>query len=233
LRLDGTTIRLFSPFKREVANPKRKPIWSLRQFVKFIEENNGRNDCYTSVYPLDETIDKIFLDLDGPKALEDAKAIYEYVYLEQDIPVIPVASGKKGIHLYILLKPKTYENPSNLLSMVTYRILEDTFGEKVKETSVDPHVIGDVRRICRIPNTLRPPENLNWCTYLPPHKFVEMTETELVKHIKSPHIYEYDLNGRYLTLHDLPKSDMVPQKETREGREKYEGESSTILILPD
>jgi len=204
MKLDQTTLKLFSPFYREVATPSRRVVHSLGEFSKFIDENNGRRDVFTSVYPLTGEIDKIFVDIDNPnisEALQDAKILYSYLRNE-GYAVIPVVSGKKGFHLYLLLKPKKYENAKELLTAVTYSILARAFNGKT-EVSVDPHPIGDVRRICRVPNTLRPPENLNYCTYLPPNGFLDMTEKDIAQHMKSPHHYNYDFNGDMPTLEDF------------------------------
>jgi hypothetical protein len=76
----------------------------------------------------------------------------------------------------------------------------------------DPAVIGDVRRITRLPNTLRPPENRNYCTYLPPDKFLDMTEEEIIHHMKSTHTYDYKIDFRkapYLTDFDFNFDDDI------------------------
>jgi len=210
MKLDPTTIRLFSPFDREVANPRRRRIHTMGEFIRFIERNNGRNDCYVSIYPADGAIDKIFFDLDSPKgvigSVEDARHLYSWL-LMKGFNVVPVVSGKKGFHLYVLLKPRRYENAKKLLTRASYWILCEAFGYtdgEVRTATVDPHPIGDVRRISRIPNTLRPPENLTWCTYLP-EDWITMDTAELVAHMKSPHTYDYDLTGHYPTLDEFPE----------------------------
>jgi len=197
--LDKTTKYLFSPFHRDVGNPKRKRIRSLLEFARFVDENNGVKDVYVSLYPYDfKLIDKIFLDLDGEESLEDAQRIYAYC-LKEGVPVIPVASGKKGFHLYILVKPVRFDDVNEAkraLARATYGLLYRVFGNRKTLLSVDPHPIGDVKRLVRVPNTLRPPENKSFCTYLPPDEFLEMSWEDVVMYVKSPHVYDYDcLNG--------------------------------------
>lgn len=67
---------------------------------------------------------------------------------------------------------------------------------EIREVFVDPltSCYGNIRQLVRVPNTLRPPENLNYCTYLPPD-FSGMSEKEVAEHIKSPHDYDYDLRN--------------------------------------
>jgi len=183
-----------------MGNPSRKLIHSEGEFIKYVDENNGKRDVYTSVYPLTGEIDKIFWDLDGKGALQDAKVLYTHLK-KQGFVVVVVVSGKKGFHLYLLLKPKKYESAKALLTAVTYSILAEAFKGRT-EVSVDPHPIGDVRRICRVPNTLRPPENLNYCTYLP-EDFLDWNEEQVAIHMKSPHVYDWDFRGKYPTLNDF------------------------------
>lgn len=47
---------------------------------------------------------------------------------------------------------------------------------------------------CRIPNTLRPPENNTWCAYLNYDKFLSMKNSDLFQHIRHSHSYSYNTN---------------------------------------
>ena len=212
MKLNGATQLLFGGFPREVADPRRRLVYGSGQFEKFVEQRDGVTDCYTSLYSQDGAIDKVFWDFDDPKGIigcrEDAERLYTWL-LAKDFNVIPVLSGKKGFHIYLLLKPKWYKNGKELLTKATYSIMCDAFGYdddtgKIETAKADPHIIGDVRRITRIPNTLRPPENMTWCTYLP-EDWVKMSTAELVNHMKSPHSYDYDLSGHYPTLDEFPE----------------------------
>jgi len=210
MKLDTTTQMLFSPFDREVANPKRWRIHNKGDFIKFIDQNNGVADCYSSIYPSDSTIDKVYFDLDSPDgvvgSVGEARKLYVWL-LAEGFNVVPIITGKKGFHFYLLLKPKQYDDAKKLLTSATLSILSRCFGYSengvIKTTMVDPHVIGDIRRISRVPNTLRPPENLTWCTFLP-DDWVKMSTAELVSHMKSPVTYNYDLDGVFPTLEDFP-----------------------------
>ena len=180
-------MKLFTRFPREVGL-YRKIVKSYRAFRDYIIKNNGVNDCYTSLYDINFTIDKVFFDFDGKGALETAKTLYEHLYTK-GYPVIPVITGKKGFHIYLLVKPDGYTKRD--LTIASYSILYSVFGEELPP-SVDTHVLGDIRRLVRIPNTLRPPENLTWCSYLPPD-FHELRESEIYSYQKAPHDFEYPL----------------------------------------
>lgn len=218
--MDKTTKILFGRTPREIATPKRWVINNLKELQVFISNNNGVHDCFTSVYPSNYLIDKIFNDFDYSFVLEDAQKYYAWC-LDNNYQAIPIVSGKKGYHIYFITHPKLYGKETKLLlTKATFSILKEVFGNFKQETVVmrgkevrilrtkdriiapDPTVIGDVRRITRIPNTLRPPENLNYCTYLPPRDFLDMDSLDVVKHMKKTHSYDYDIQFRkapYLT----------------------------------
>ncbi len=207
--LDKTTLQLFAQFPREVGNPSRSTVKSLYEFENFITENNGINDCYTSVYPSSGVVDRVSFDSDGIGALSETKAFYNHL-LHKGFCAIPIVSGKKGYHIHVLLKSKSYDNPKKLLLNATLKLLEDCFGVdsrgELRCSSFDSHPFGDLRRLIRIPNTLRPPENRNYCTYLPPDSFLDMTETEVALHMKAVHTYDTVFHNGLPILEDFPET---------------------------
>lgn len=206
----------------------------MEQFQNFVDTHNGIEDCYCDLYtyPFNGMIDKIYFDFDGPEygmeeALPYAQIFYRFLAGIKKLSVIPVASGKKGFNLYIILKEQTYPNAKQLLREVAYSLIVECFGKvtqlnyidknggkhpilaKVTDKGevgeiicVDPKIIGDVRRFSRIPNTLRPPENRAYCTYLNPNKFAKMTIQDVYKAIKHENNYAYNLKS-YTTLKDI------------------------------
>ena len=218
--MDRTTLSLFGRFPREVANPNRWLVNSIPEMRRFIDYNNGITDIYVSLYSSNYVIDKIYFDFDyGPSVLDDTKKVYKWL-MDKDYSVIPVVSGKKGYHLYAITKPKIYGVQAKLLlTKATYSIIKSVFGSFRQEVHIkpdgkqvrvlrnseriigpDPTCIGDVRRITRVPNTLRPPENLNYCTYLPPDDFLKMTEADVIDHMKEKHSYTYKIDYSFAPL---------------------------------
>ena len=214
--MDQTTLILFGRFPRECANPSRFAVNTVKEFDKFVSYNNGVADCFTSVYPSNYLIDKIFFDFDyGPQVLEDTKAVYRWI-LNEGYSAIPIVSGRKGYHIYMITKPKIYGPQAKLfLTRAAYHVIKEVFGSFKQELytfptgkqvqvlrvedrliAPDPMVCGDIRRITRIPNTLRPPENYNYCTYLPPDEFLDMDETDIAQHMKKTHNYNYEIAYR-------------------------------------
>ena len=197
--LDPLTIQLFGKFPRETGI--RSNVYTLEAFQKYLLQNEGVTDCYTSIYTLNGEIDKIFFDFDGAaKALEDSKKVYKWLVSEGH-SVAVIASGKKGIHIYVLLKP--IPTSKEQLTQSTWGILKEVFGKDYTKTTTDPHIIGDIRRISRIPNTRRPPLNNTWCTPLPP-EFVKYSWSDIIQWTKSPHEFTATHTPTQ-TIRDLPQ----------------------------
>lgn len=178
---------IFDRFPREIGL-HRKIIYNQKQFRDYITKNNGITDCYTSAYSTDFLIDKIFFDFDGKNSFDETKTLYQFLTKEKKFTVIPVISGMKGFHLYQLVKPDYYSKQE--LTIASYSLVYEVF-DKIK--ALDTHVLGDIRRLVRIPNTLRPPENKNWCSYLPQY-FDELSEWEVFEYQKAPHNFNYKIN---------------------------------------
>ncbi len=189
--LDQMTSMLFADYPREVGK-KRTLCRTSHEFEQKIDLLNGVDECFTNVNPLNGSINKVFIDFDGQASLEEAQKLYTYM-LSVGIPSIPIASGKKGVHLYALFKLYNGEDTKEVLYKTTKSLIIKTFGESYKSQSIDSHIIGDLRRLSRIPSTLRPPENCSFCTFLPPNKaFLEMKGADLKWYTKGVHIYPKD-----------------------------------------
>lgn len=211
--VDKLTLQLFYPFPREVSRG-RKIANTASDFLKYVEQANGREDVFISTLPLDGYIDRAHFDLDGPRAIQDAKRLYLWGTSE-DFCTIPIATGIKGFQIHILSRPFKLVNNKEILSDIETYILSKALGIKNwdDQTSIDWHLFGNVSSLCRVPNTLRPPDNLSYASYLPPN-FPEMSEREIFSYTKSPHVFDYHIH-HHKSLLDLPyTSDPEPIKST-------------------
>ena len=204
--IDQTTLKLYSPFEREVGK-YRKQIHSQRDFENYVSYANGAEDCFVSCYTTDhKTIDRCVFDTDGEGSLQDAQKLYWWA-IENKFPAVPKVTGKKGYHVIILSKPFNAEKPKEVLNGVAWYIMSEALGVKRwdDKTSVDPHLVGNISAMERIPNTLRIPDLNSYCSYLP-QTFVEMSEVEASSFSKSPHTFNYNLHtGR--SFLELPFTD--------------------------
>jgi len=203
--LEPATRLLFDTYPREVGK-KRQIVRYTDELQSYIEHYNGFDECFTSDYALNGVIDKIVWDLDSTN-IDYAKALCRY-FVSQHYPYIPVASGRKGFHIYLLLKPQRYENEKQLLYAVTMNICESVYGKYdtqllIQNGIIDPCLIGNIRSMIRLPNTLRPPQNLSYCTYLS-KDFFNMTNEDVSQWIKHPHFIDYDFTDCvFPTLNDF------------------------------
>lgn len=229
--LDPVTNLLFSDsYPREVGK-KRNLVTSQPQFEDKIDMLNGVDEVFTNANPLDGSINKIFMDFDGPNSLQEAQKVYTYT-LSNNIPTIPVASGKKGIHLYCLFKPRKGDDNKETLIKATDSLLVKSFNldpnSPTTIKSFDNHVKGDLRRLCRVTQTLRPPENSSFCTFLPPNKgFLEMKDKDLWWYIRGTH--EYNLQDYGLDKKSLPKFDEVIIPEIEKTKITFECQTTPSL----
>jgi hypothetical protein len=145
---------LISSFPRHVATPNRVTVKTETQFYEYVNKYNGVKDLYFSVYGTTEQgkfenvmIDKIFFDFDEKDAIEDVKRFHNWLK-EKDIQHTFLYSGKKGFHLYVFtINYEKLEKPKDALTNA-----HDFF---IKNLGVkcDQHIVGDIARVSRIPNS--------------------------------------------------------------------------------
>jgi hypothetical protein len=101
-------------------------------------------------------------------------------------------SGSKGFHVWLPLIPEPRAKAKDLehatLSILWEAGVIDYVGGHSSGMPVDSTTIGDVRQLARIPNTLRPPANEYWCTWLP-ETFLTWSAKKLDQWVRRPHYY--------------------------------------------
>ena len=186
----------FNKMPRFVGNPKQSMIRSQRELNEFIHANNGINTCFTSVYSFNEEathvlVDKIFLDLDSEKkphnALYDAQELSTYCFEEYEIPAYIVYSGSKGYHGYVPFAPEwmTVEDGVDAIRAVQTNLVNEA-----RLRTADPKIVGDIRRLCRIPITKHVNRfgqvNGRYCMPLDFNMLYEMSHDEIVRRSYAP-----------------------------------------------
>lgn len=152
---------LLKHWPREIAFPQRQIVVSPKDFSEKVTAYNGKKNIYFSLYNCcshseyrrgsasnfdNAVIDKVFFDLDGEgldKPLQDLKKLIAYCQTRK-LKFCMVFSGKKGFHFYIFCK----ETKNRLLLKNCQEYLTKILG-----INVDRHIVGDVARISRVPNT--------------------------------------------------------------------------------
>jgi|GEM_PF-1694064 len=204
MELDRNTLQIFSPFQRNVGNPAQFGIKNQKDFENFIIRNNGINDCSASVYSPESTIDKIWFDFDGVGAIAEARILYKFLR-DINCKVLPIISGRKGIHLHLLLSSNVKANSESakeILMDTIILIISNGLGLRdwKQPTTLDWSKLGATNVTCRIPNTLRPPANTTWSSYLP-HDWDTLTESQIWDYSKSPHSFDYP--GKIYSIEEI------------------------------
>lgn len=176
---------------------KRSLIYSEKELELFAKMYSGTQDPFISIFRFsgekgNAIIDKIPYDFDAehdPYALKFARWLYE-----NKIPFIPIGTHFNRYHIYVLIYPQ--EMTSAELRKAQLSLLEQAECYKKVENGngsyyqamCDMHIVGDIRRLIRIPNTARYPENIGepvtvYCTYLPLN-FYELPKSEIYSFLK-------------------------------------------------
>jgi hypothetical protein len=164
-------VSLYDDFPRQVGSPYRKWVYTADELMNYINENNGKKDCFISVYKftrkIDETkadttsaiIDKTFSDFDNPRGYECFCILRDFI-INNDLLSRIQFSGKHdgdmpiGFHFYIFTPEGIIKNGTMLRHVQEY--IDDLIRKELKDYAgeiIDPHVMGDVARFARIANT--------------------------------------------------------------------------------
>lgn len=197
---------LFGIFPREIGitNPfqknsfYRKEVTCKRDFQRYLTLMSGSNrGTYVSIYDSSERplIDKVVFDLDSKdlnEAFADADILMDRLH-KRNIPAAAMFSGKKGFHCYGLLKGAKIQRDA-----ANYYLgnLQRNLSQDLK--TMDSSIIGDSRRMIRIPNTLN---GKIYCTPLP-FEFRKMSITEILDYSKTQHSLNF-FPGELKTIEEL------------------------------
>ncbi len=173
--------------------------------------NDGFKPVFVGVYAKDLIIDKLYIDIDGgiAKSLPITQKFVNYLK-EKGYTIIIVCTGIKGFHIYIEIKPfrvklvkKTVIFIKNQLKLRTLSLIYDCFGI-VDTNFFDTHVMGDIDRLTRVPETLRPDnDNKTYCAFMPYASFEDLHISDIYTLIKNPVRFNYPtLKEKKLT--DIP-----------------------------
>lgn len=202
----NSTDVLFQQFPRW-AGLKQRMVRSQQELNQYIHTTSGNDECFTSVYAFpfstnSPIINKLFIESDHKNSLKVGQTIFEWC-TENGFPTIPHWSGHRGPHIYPLCPNTYFKNPieaSDFLKKFTYYILEETGQYKeengLKIPFIDTAIIGDNRRLTRIPETRRTSYAKTplptFCISLNPETFTDLSMKDIHKLEKHPNPQPYD-----------------------------------------
>tara|TARA_Y100000034_G_scaffold136342_1_gene212300 strand:- start:2784 stop:3761 length:978 start_codon:yes stop_codon:yes gene_type:complete len=201
---------LLNYFPREIANPYRVKVYNKEELFSYANKWNRHYDCYYSLYDnKNYYIDKAVYDIDSNTSFEVIKKFHKF-FVKEDIKHLIVFSGN-GFHFYFFTtKYKNLKKPKEALRNVHLyfiKVLNLTYGSNGDD--VESKLIGDIKRIIRIPNTYNKKANL-YCIPLS-SKDLEKNIFFLRDKAKSQN-FEYIYYGsKYVNLSKFD-SDKIEQK---------------------
>lgn len=176
--------RFQSPLPRTVGNPGQKLIRQYWEWNNFLNGLSKDDIAYTSFYSFPRfkekvRIDKIIFDLDcssdPSKTLTDIRKFKAF-----NGAFLPVFSGNKGFHAYILIKPSTLnvDEASYYLRKIQKHIIN-----KLKLKYVDNHWVGSPLGTIRVIGTYHSKGNA-YCTVIP-QKMLSKNFEEIKRYARS------------------------------------------------
>lgn len=208
----GSMKTLFNRFPREFG-VKRTFVKDNETFVTLINKFNGIKDCYSSIYPIIArgkrnitSVDKIFFDLDKHSSCWGSTyKLHNWLIAHNYKHIILLSGG--GFHVYVFTVENTLKHPKQAIYNAQHHITKQagiTIG-KPNKADVDEHVIGDVARIARIPNTWNL-KRKRFCIYITPEDLNKSFED--IKQIAKTQRFETYTFGN--ELFDLTPFDTEP-----------------------
>lgn len=135
------------------------PVKSRSEVVKYIEKYNGAENCGISISTFKDNVPFLLYlpsDFDSNFSLHDAwsdaKMLYNFL-VDCGYKVSIVYSGRKGFHVILKVKPYIYTRRQ-------LREIQMFFKKYLKLKTLDNQIMGDIRRIIRIPGTYNSNGNL-------------------------------------------------------------------------
>ena len=188
---------------RKVGNWNQRPVYNEKEIVDFVNDNLGENHIGISVctykdgYPylmflpfdFDKTDEKSLKDV-----LVEAVKLYNYC-VRCGYTCMITYSGRRGYHVYIKTKVKIYSK--NQVEYVQ-ELLRDLLN-----ITLDEQVVGDIKRLMRIPGTFHP--NGELCEILAWNDGKELDLNDIIPMDQADIKEEYKNTGVYTgNLHPMP-----------------------------
>jgi len=185
---------------RTFGNPEQTIIFSQEELNDLIERNPSGNPCFISTCWFDEEhnhiVPIVFFDFDNEileDSWKDTKKLAKYFERKQLIPFYIFFTGNRGFHIHLHVKPKKYSNGE-------LRIFQEFLIDKLSLKSACRHVVGQTRRMCRIPNTKHEDTGL-YCIQVNLNQKLD----EILELSKQPQPLKIELFPEYYDLRQLIK----------------------------
>jgi uncharacterized protein (DUF433 family) len=144
--------------------PYRVYLNNTQQFLELINKHHlGRLPVYITVQPFKAydtpaSLEKLFFEFDHPEdpqgAVQEALAFANSIQQFYHVDPLVCLSGRKGAHVYIWLREGVAIEGLLELARQTYKSLQLKLMAGLSLQTLDPKVIGDLKRLARVPFTI-------------------------------------------------------------------------------
>jgi len=224
----------FDSFPRMMGIPNQFIVNSHQEFLDIIDKYNTRKDLFTSIYSKKGNtyiIDKIFYDFDGYESQPAVRHLVRNLIKDNYTFELRLSGG--GFHVYVEIVNRKIDQKEYIKSSQLYLLNK----YEIKDWC-DPHVIGDLSRLCRIINTYNTRRGV-YCIPLYSGE-IELSIEHILNIAKNPryiddHQYigfplDY-INSLYLEKENLYKLRNIPKKYKPQPNRKLKFDIPTKVII--
>jgi hypothetical protein len=152
---------------REAGNPHRIFLENANDLIPHVNEwDVKRKPCFLSVQPYrarDQVygLDKLFFDFDSKeetpnldKAWKETRHFVNALKWFYGLMSLTVFSGRRGFHVYVWLwQVVEFKRSQETRAKAIYTRLQEKLLKGLKYETLDPEVLGDIKRLARVPYT--------------------------------------------------------------------------------
>jgi hypothetical protein len=153
---------------REAGKPHRKFLETSSDFIPYVQECMTQGSpCYLSVQPYRGPnqvygLERLFFDFDSKadppdldKAWNEALNFVDALHKYYGVRSLLVFSGRKGYHVHAWLWQTIEVRPNQeVWAKAIYKTLQDKLLKGLHYETLDPEVLGDIKRLARVPYTV-------------------------------------------------------------------------------
>lgn len=153
---------------REAGNPHRTVLKDPDSLISYVKQRRTRFEpCFLSVQPYRARnqvygLEKLFFDFDSketPPNLEktwnETSHFVNTLQKFYDIASLTVFSGNRGFHVYIWFwQVVEFKPPQEALAKAVYKLIQEKLLKGLTYKTLDPEVLGDIKRLARLPYTI-------------------------------------------------------------------------------
>lgn len=134
-------------FPREMFST-RAVVTTVDEYLRVLSIHSQVRDCYVSLYSLPQierrVVDTVFFEIDGANLQDACVKLEEALTLLSNYECRVYWSGRRGFHVYLDFPPTPLEHPS--LAIRSFL--------SVLRGIPDPHTVGNIRQLVRVPYTV-------------------------------------------------------------------------------